>query len=216
MNWKKRVFESFKLYAITDLNSSGQGELKKVKEAYRGGADIIQLRSKALSDRDLLVLGFKMKELANRYRKLFFVNDRLDLALALGADGLHLGQDDMPLDEARRLCRKTGTHLWIGKSTHSIAQAVRAVKEGADYIGVGPVFQTPTKPGYRPVGLELVRKVREIINIPFVAIGGIQQNNINEVLESGATRIAVVRAVFHARNTYVATKKLRHQIEKRS
>ncbi len=213
MNWKKSVFENFKLYAITDIASPHEKIIQKVRQAYRGGADIIQLRSKKLSDCELLKIGSQIKALALRFRKLFFVNDRLDLALALGADGVHLGQDDMPLALARKLCRKAKTSLWIGKSTHSLEQAVEAEREGADYIGVGPIFETPTKPHYGPVGLKLIRQVKQKIKIPFVVIGGIHPENIHNVLTSGAERVAVVRAIFQARNVYAATKKLRTQIE---
>ena len=119
----------------------------------------------------------------------------------------HLGQDDLPIAEARRIWR--GRRLILGKSTHSLAQARRAEREGADYIGVGPVFRTPTKPGYAPVGLKLVRQVSRSVRIPFVAIGGIDASNVARVLRAGAKRVAVVRAVFGARDTFAASKELK-------
>ena len=212
MSWKKSVFKSFKLYAVTDIKTADEPILEKVRAAYQGGADIVQLRSKTLSDRKLCEIGKGIKRLAARYRKLFFVNDRLDLALATGADGLHLGQEDLPIESVRMICEKMGRSLWIGKSTHSLAQALKAQKEGADYIGVGPIFSTPTKPGCPTVGLDLIQQVKSKIKIPFVAIGGINEKNIAQVCEAGAERIAVVRAIFSRENIYAAAKQLRAQL----
>ena len=212
MNWKKKVFADFSLYAVTDLYDEGPGIYKRVEAAYRGGADIIQLRSKTLSDAALFRIGIHFRRIADQFHKLFFVNDRPDLALAVRADGVHLGQDDLPLSAARRILR--GKKVWVGRSTHSLEEAVAAMKEGADYIGVGPIFKTPTKPAYRPVGLELIREVKRRIRIPFVCIGGIDQNNIHEVLEAGAGRAAVVRAVFGAANIYQATQILQEAIRR--
>jgi thiamine-phosphate pyrophosphorylase len=214
MNWKKQVFENFKLYAITDLKSPDPSWVEKIAAAFRGGADIVQLRSKTLSDRELYALGLQIRELANSYKKLFFVNDRLDLALAVEADGIHLGQEDLPIAAVRRICQQARYSLCIGKSTHSLEQAVAAEKEGANYVGVGPIFGTPTKPDYQPVGLGLIRKVQAAVKIPFVAIGGIDETNLASVLEAGASRIALVRAIFGAEDIYEAAKKLREQIEK--
>ncbi len=213
MTWKKEAFKNFKLYAVTNLTGPEAGVARKVQRAYLGGADIVQLRSKNVSDRSLLQIGACMRELADGYGKLFFVNDRPDLAIVLKADGLHLGQDDMPIAVARRLCRLAKAPLWIGKSTHSLSQALEAQKEGADYIGVGPIFGTPTKPDYKPVGLDLIRQLKRKIKIPFVVIGGIDETNLHKVLEAGATRVAFVRAIFQARDIYDAAKKLRRQIE---
>lgn len=213
MNSKKHVFENFKLLAITDLKSFEPDTLLKIEAAYAGGADIIQLRSKTLPDKDMIALGLMMRRLADKYEKLFFVNDRMDLALMTGADGVHLGQEDMSLAYARDICKKVGATLWIGKSTHSIDQALAAVQEGADYIGVGPIFATPTKPGRVPVGLDLIREVRKRVALPLVAIGGIDEDNLDQVLEAGATRIAVVRAVFASSNVFEAAESLRQHVE---
>ena len=213
MNWKKSLFANFRLYAVTDLKTADPDILEKIDAAYRGGADIVQLRSKTLTDRELLSLAKKARALADRRRKLFFMNDRVDLALAAGADGVHLGQEDFPVEEALQLCRRAGAKLFIGKSTHSLEQARTAVCEKVDYIGVGPVFETPTKPGRAPVGLELVRQIHRKVKIPFVAIGGIDPTNIDRVLAAGADRIAVVRAVFAAADVCAATGKLRKKID---
>lgn len=211
MNWKKKAFDNFKLYAVTDLGEEDPDIFRKVEEACRGGADIVQLRSKTLSDGALYRIGVRFRRIADRHRRLFFVNDRPDLALAVKADGVHLGQEDLPLEGVRRILR--GKKLWVGRSTHSLKEALAAVREGVDYIGVGPIFGTPTKPDYRPVGLGLIRQVRQRVNIPFVCIGGIDRHNVGQVLAAGARRVAVVRAVFGERDVYQATVKLRKAME---
>lgn len=208
MTWQKRVFEDFRLYAVTDLNSKNPEELRKIESAYAGGADIIQLRSKTLCDAALIRLGLKMRQCANRYRKLLFINDRIDVALAVQADGVHLGQEDMPLVVAQKIASQAGAEFLFGKSTHDIRQALAAVKEGADYIGVGPVFKTPTKPNARAVGLRFVRQAAKRIRIPWVAIGGINLENAPRVLDAGAYRIAVVRAIFSQPNPKQAAQQL--------
>lgn len=213
MNWKKKAFENFKLYAVTDLHPESRDVLKKIEAAYRGGVDIVQLRSKTLSDRSLYELGLKIRGIAARYKKLFFVNDRPDLAVSVSADGVHLGQEDLSIAAVRKLARHAAKPFWIGKSTHRLSQALAAVREGADYIGVGPVFTTPTKPDYPPQGLSFIRQVSGKIQIPFVAIGGIDSINIDSVLAAGARRIAVVRAIFGAQDACSAAKKIREKIE---
>jgi len=213
MDWQENVFRGFQLYAVTDLRTAGPEVLKKIEQAYRGGTDIVQLRSKVLSDGALIRLGLKIGKIAAKHRKLFFVNDRVDLALVTGAHGVHLGQDDMPVGIARNLARKAGRNLWVGKSTHSLPQALQAVTEGADYIGVGPVFATPTKPHARSVGLQFVKQAAARVRIPWVAIGGIDLENLRSLISAGATRIAVVRAVFAARDPERAARELKHKIE---
>ena len=200
MDWKKKVFEGFRLYAVTDLKIESPDVLKKIEQAYRGGTDIVQLRSKVLADAPLIRLGQRIKQIADKNRKLFFMNDRLDLALVTGAEGVHLGQDDMPVHVARRLAQQAGRKIWVGKSTHNMKQALAAVSEGADYIGVGPIFATPTKPHAKSVGLRFVRQAAARIRIPWVAIGGIDLGNIRDVTRAGAARVAAVRAIFGARD----------------
>ncbi len=213
MNWKKSVFENFKLYAVTDIKIPDPAILDKIEAAYLGSVDIVQLRSKTLSDRELVALGSKIRMIADHHRKLFFVNDRTDLALAVSADGIHLGQDDLPIASARAICAKAGAPLWIGKSTHNLGQALAAVHEGADYIGVGPIFETPTKPQTKAVGLELIRQLSAKVHIPFVVIGGIDQTNVDQVLEAGAKRIAAVRAIFGAPDVLEAARRFRHRLD---
>ena len=213
MNWKRKVFASFKLYGVTDVREESRDILKKIDRAYAGGADIIQLRSKTLEDGALYRLGLAIRKIADRRKRLFFVNDRLDLALAVMADGIHLGQEDLPVAAVRKILKRVGIPMWIGKSTHNGAQARKAEAEGPDYIGIGPVFSTPTKPDYTPAGLARVRQAAAKIRIPWVAIGGIDLSNIETVLQAGARRIAVVRALFEKENTYEAACELRKKIE---
>ena len=213
MGWKKKVFDDFRLYAVTDLKTESPDALKEIEAAYRGGADIVQLRSKVLTDAALMRLGSRIKKIAEKNRKLFFVNDRIDLVLAIGADGVHLGQEDMPVSVARRLAKQAGLKIRIGKSTHSLKQALAAVNDGVDYIGVGPVFATPTKPHMKSVGLRFVKQAAIKIRIPWVAIGGIDHGNIRDVIAAGASRVAVVRAIFAAKDPERAVRELKHQLE---
>lgn len=212
MNWKRKVFKNFKLYAVTDIRSEDAEILKKIEAAYRGGADIVQLRSKTLTDAAFYRLGIRARQIANRFRKLLFVNDRPDLALAIEADGVHLGQEDLPTEGVRKILGKK--EIFVGRSTHNLPQALRAAGEGVDYIGIGPIFETPTKPGYRPVGLDLIRQVKRRVQIPFVCIGGIDANRLGEVLEAGARRVAVVRAIFSAPDVFQAARTLKEGLEK--
>ena len=212
MNWKKECLRNFKLYAITDLKEEDPRVVSQITGALRGGVDIIQLRSKTLSDRTLLVLGKKIRRVTRSLKKIFIINDRIDLMLAIDADGVHLGQEDLPIGIARRMIGNRDKI--IGCSTHNLEQAIAAKHEGADYIGFGPIFRTPTKSNYQPVGLEAIRKVVECARIPVVCIGGIDSTNINQVMSAGATRIAVVRAIFSAKNSYQAARELRGVVER--
>lgn len=210
--WKIKRFEGFKLYAVTDVEPDSPEILKKINDVCRGGADILQLRSKSLLDKEFLQLGKEVRKIADRWQKLFFVNDRLDLALACGADGVHVGQDDLPVTKIREILKSMNRFLWIGLSTHSLNQAKQAKLEKPDYIGVGPIFETPTKPDYGCVGLELIRKVQKEINLPFVCIGGISEKNLPDVLAEGATRIAMVRGLFNQRDIYETSQRIRKQL----
>ncbi|OGX04292.1 MAG: thiamine-phosphate diphosphorylase [Omnitrophica bacterium RIFCSPLOWO2_12_FULL_50_11] len=210
MDWKRKCLRNFKLYAITDLTQQDPEILEKINAALRGGVDVIQLRSTALSDRVLFELGRKIRDVTRRQKKLFIVNDRTDLMLAVDADGVHLGQDDLPIKQARRIIGHS--KKIIGRSTHSLEQAVEAEGDGADYIGFGPLFRTPTKPTYTPVGLRMIPQVLRRVSIPVVFIGGIDSSNVQSVLQAGANRVAVVRAIFSAQNPYRAAKRLRSKI----
>ena len=154
---------------------------------------MIQLRDKRAGPRQLLPQAREMARLCRDRGVRFIVNDRLDLALAADADGVHLGQDDLPPRAARKLL---GSRKILGISTHSLEQAVRAAENGADYLGIGPIFATATKStGYEPVGCEMIRQLRSRIDLPLLAIGGITLDNVGEVIRAGATGAAVISAI---------------------
>ena len=186
-----------KLYLVTNSDSfeSEDEFLDAIASALEGGVDILQLREKTMSAKKILELGKKIKQLCLQYGTTFIVNDRIDIAALLEADGVHLGQDDLDVQAARDIL---GANTIIGVSTHAPEQALKAVEDGADYIGVGPVFATPTKQGRIPVGLEYAKWAAENIKIPAFAIGGIDLENCNKVLATGINRIAVVRAIINA------------------
>lgn len=168
-----------------------------VSAQIRGGADVIQLREKEMSKKDRLELGLKLRALTRQEGVLFIVNDDLDLALILDADGVHLGQDDIPIRFARPLMKDK----IIGVSTHSLGQAEEAVASGADYIGVGPVFETVTKEDREElVGLNLLSKIKDICPIPYVAIGGMGKDNIASLAKAGCHRVAVISDIMLAPN----------------
>lgn len=196
-NLNKYRLQDKKLYLVTDRSQFDTQDafLDAVASALQGGVQILQLREKSANAKEFVELGKKVRELCSLYNSLFIINDRVDIAHIVGADGVHLGQDDVDIHSARHLLGKDAI---VGLSTHSPEQALKAVELGADYIGVGPVFETPTKPGRKSVGLEYVEWASENIEIPWYAIGGINLENTNEVISAGASRIAVVRAIINA------------------
>ena len=173
------------------------------------GVDIVQLRMKTADEAAVLRAAQATARLCSAHGALFILNDRPDLAARVGADGVHLGQDDMPVAQARELL---GARPLIGRSTHSPAQIEAAAELAVDYIGVGPVHATPTKPGRPAVGLELVSYAAAHAARPFFAIGGIDLDNVAAVRAAGAERIAVVRAVSEAEDPAVAARRLRAAI----
>jgi thiamine-phosphate pyrophosphorylase len=173
------------------------------------GVGMVQLRDRTLSDRELLSAARRCARVCKRMRVPFIVNDRADIALAARADGLHVGQDDIPVPEARALLGPTAI---IGLSTHSPGQIDAAAGSGADYIGVGPIHATPTKAGRPAVGLELVRYAAAHAAQPFFAIGGIEPGNVAQVVAAGGTRISVLRCITQARDPAAAVGALRAAI----
>jgi thiamine-phosphate pyrophosphorylase len=182
------------LCVITDPTLAlGRDHVAIAEAALAGGADMIQLRDKAGSLRDLLPRARAIQALCRARRAIFIVNDRVDLALAVDADGAHVGQEDLPAESARRLL---GPRRLLGVSTHSLAQAEAAQRAGADYIGFGPMFATGTKDtGYAPRSLDALRGIRQVVALPILAIGGISLENVAEVIAAGATAPAVISAV---------------------
>lgn len=180
-----------------------------IREAVEGGADVIQLREKQLDDRALLARAKEIRELTRRLGALFIVNDRPDIALLAEADGVHLGQEDVPLQEARRLL---GPEALIGVSTHDMSQLRRAILEGAGYIGVGPTFPSATKSFASLSGLDYVREAMAATSLPAFALGGITLDNVGEAIAAGARRIAVSQAICGAKDPRAAAQALKRAL----
>jgi len=184
----------------------GRPALAVVRAVAEGGARIVQLREKRLGMREYYELALAAREICDAHDLLLIINDHLDLALAVGADGVHLGQDDLPLAVARRLA----PDLLLGASTHSRAEALRAQDEGADYVNLGPLFATQTKQvPSPPLGLGILDEVPPLLHIPFTVMGGIKAKHLPELLAHGARRIAMVTEITEADNIAARVRELR-------
>ncbi len=205
MKLRKHLLKRSRLYLILDKPTLSKRSLENIYSALRGKIGLIQLRDKQGAKSDVLDLASKLSKRLKKSKTLFIVNDYVDVAIACGADGLHLGQDDLSVKEARRIL---GKDKIIGVSCHNLAQALKAQSQGADYIGIGPIYSTPTKPEYKPIGLKILRQLKGKIKIPYFAIGNIHSGNITEVVASGAGRIAVCRPILKAADPKAAAKRL--------
>jgi len=201
-----------RLYLLLTDRLCPRGVGPVAQGAIAGGVDVIQLREKEMNDQRRLMLAKMAREWARAAGKLFIVNDRPDLAALVAADGVHLGQDDLPVAAARRI---VGSKALIGVSTHSIEQARRAVGEGADYLGVGPVFASTTKEFSDFAGLDFVQQAAAEIRIPWFAIGGISSGNLPQLQDAGATRVAVSSAICSAENPEAAARALAGSLRSR-
>lgn len=197
--------QALRLYLIADPEHA-PGPLEAiVTEALSGGVTAVQLRAKRLSDREALALAERLMTRCRAAGALFFVNDRLDLALASGTDGVHLGVDDLPLEAARRLAPR----LLIGYSPETDEQTRAALARGADYLGVGPVFGTATKPDAgTAIGIATIKRRATLADIPLIGIGGITADNAGSVIEAGAVGVAVVSAILRATDPAAAARRL--------
>jgi thiamine-phosphate pyrophosphorylase len=193
---RREKLARMRLYVITGDDGDEVETARIVEAALDGGATVIQLRKKSMPMPEQYRLAVALRTLTSEHEALLIINDHPDLAIAADADGVHLGQDDLPPDVVRALPGFEGR--LIGRSTHSLEQAKAGIAEGADYIAVGPVYPTPTKAGRPAVGTGLVSQVAAIADRPFVAVGGIDHDNAPAVVEAGARAIAVVRAVYDA------------------
>jgi thiamine-phosphate pyrophosphorylase len=200
----RRRLDNARLYFVVDARPHGTDPEPLLEAALRGGVDIVQLREKDADDETVLAAASTFRALCDRYGALFILNDRPDLAVRANADGVHLGQDDMPVEEARAI---VGEELLVGLSTHSPEQIQAAAR--VDYIGVGTIFGTPTKPRNAAAGLDLVRAAARLATLPWFAIGGIDPGNVGEVAAAGAARVAVVRAIRDASAPEAAVRALR-------
>lgn len=205
-NYRHQQLQSAPLYLVT----SPEPEILKVVEAaLKGGLTLVQYRDKEGQDSDRLEKAHRLCQLCHQYNALFIVNDRVDIALAVDADGVHLGQHDAPVAFAREIL---GSHKIVGRSTTNKQELNKAIAERADYVGVGPFYETPTKPGKASIGKEYIDYVTAKCPVPWFAIGGIDLNNLNGVLTTGAQRVAVVRAIMQAEQPTQVTRQFLSQL----
>ncbi len=186
------------LYGIVDTGYVGRVELAEMtRSLLRGGADLIQLRAKKESPEEILLIAKELAPFCRRAGVPFILNDHPELVREAGADGTHVGQEDLSVAEARKLA---GPDSIIGKSTHSVEQAVAAAAESPDYIGFGPLFATPTKPDYTPIGTGEIRKIHAALSLPIFCIGGIKLTNLPDVVNAGARRVVIVSDLLNSQD----------------
>lgn len=203
-------FSEVDIYPVTGRSLWGDmRDEEAIAELARGGAKIVQLREKNLKTRDYYDLAVLYRIETRRHGMALIINDRLDIALAAEADGVHLGADDLPVRAARELL---GPSAIIGGSSHSVEEALMVQDEGATYVNIGPLFPTPTKPGAKPVGLEEVKKVASVLSIPFTVMGGVTLENLDSALSAGAKKIGVVSAIFGSGDIESATREFKRRI----
>ncbi|HEV3408951.1 MAG TPA: thiamine phosphate synthase [Chthoniobacterales bacterium] len=191
-----RSLDQCRLYGIVDVGYVSAADAPRVtREMLRGGIDVIQLRAKARSLDEIARLGAELHRITADSAVPLVINDHAEVARESGAEGVHVGQDDRAVAEARAI---SGERCFIGKSTHSLEQAMAAEAEGADYIGFGPLFATPTKPDYTPIGLEQIRRAHELVSLPIFCIGGIKLENLAQVIAAGAQRVVIVSGLLQA------------------
>ena len=205
-NYRHQQLQNAALYLVT---SPEPEILKTVEAALKGGLTLVQYRDKEAKDSDRLDKAYQLCQLCHQYNALFIVNDRVDIALAVDADGVHLGQHDAPVAFAREIL---GSHKIVGRSTTNKQELNKAIAERADYVGVGPFYETPTKPGKAAAGTEYISYVQAKCPVPWFAIGGIDLNNLEAVLTTGAQRIAVVRAIMQAEQPTQVTRQFLSQL----
>jgi thiamine-phosphate pyrophosphorylase len=187
-----------RLYGIIDLGYVERRDAARiVAQMIEGGVDLIQLRGKEKSISELMELSAELHELTVQSFTPLIVNDYAEIARQVPVEGVHIGQDDAPIEIVRQ---KAAREILVGKSTHSLEQARSAQREGADYIGFGPIFATPTKPDYPAIGLHHIRRVHAEVNLPIFCIGGINIDNLQNVIDAGAKRVVMVSALLKAHN----------------
>lgn len=197
--------KDFGLYLITDSKLTRKTVLDDVKAAIKGGVKIVQYREKEASTRQMIKEVEEIRKICQKNNVLFIVNDRIDVALAVNADGVHISEEDMPYKYARKLLE----NKIIGLSAHSVTQALNNQKMGADYTSIGPIYHTTTKkPPRKPIGLNPIRQLKNKLKIPFVAIGGINETNIQDVFQAGAKNIAMISGIVAKNDVKGAVEKI--------
>jgi len=206
---KKDLLHRIRLYVLI----SSSIVTKSVKETSRlvidGGADAIQLREKTISDSEFISLAGEVRDITTKRGSFLIINDRVHIAREINADGVHLGQQDINALEARNII---GDEKIIGVSTHNVIQARQAQKDGADYIAIGPIYPTSTKDHEPSVGIEIIREISRTVSIPFIAIGAITLDNLDEILKAGASRVAVCSAIIGAKDIYSTTRQFKEKL----
>lgn len=211
MKSKKKLLLNSRLYLILDKDTCPGGDVAGIfRQVSKSGIDMVQLRENTACNREFLRDARIIRRLSRECGIIYIVNNRADIALLSDADGLHLGQSDLTLNDARKLL---GRNKIFGISCHNLSETLKAQDEGADYIGIGPVFQTKTKPDSQPLNLSLLKKINRKIKIPYFVIGGIDSSNIRAIISSGAKRFAVCRAICHAKNVKKAASDLKKLID---
>ncbi len=201
-----------RLYAVTDRSWVGiQTLLEQIESSLLGGTTLVQLREKDLSDDEFIQEAKSVKRLCEHFGVPLLINDNVNVALRSGADGVHLGQDDLPLQEARKML---GPNKIIGISTHTVEEAMEAERGGADYVGVGSVFATQTKLDANVLSIDYIREICQAVNIPVVAIGGIKEENMDVLRNTGVAGIAVVSAIFGQPDIEMATLRLKEYADR--
>jgi thiamine-phosphate pyrophosphorylase len=201
---------NFNLYLITDRKQTKLPLLEAVRLALQGGVRAIQVREKDLAIRELLALAWELRSLTNEFGAKLFINDRVDVAVAIDADGVHLGHESMPVDAVRKI---VGPKMFIGVSTHNLDEAKNAEAGGADFVTFGPIFSTPSKKSYgAPVGVEALRTVKKHVQIPVFGLGGIRIDTTSQVLQAGADGIAMISAIVSADDIAQAAHDMVHEI----
>ena len=207
---QKQLIDNLFLVLITDRNQCKQPFIDTVRFALKGGIKTVQLREKGLATNELYSLACELRKITSDFKANLIVNDRVDIALAVEADGVHLGWQSLPFDIVRKLL---GFEKLIGVSTHNRQEALQAQEYGADYITFGPIFDTPSKAGFlNPTGPEEIRKLKNKVEIPVIALGGINKKNVETVLNKGADGIAVISSITQADNPEEAARCLCNKI----
>jgi thiamine-phosphate pyrophosphorylase len=207
---RRQMFQQVDVYPVTcEELSEGRSNLEVLEAVIRGGAKIIQLREKEYQKKDLYHLALNFREMTAKAGVLLIINDHVDIALGVEADGVHLGQEDLPLTVARQLAPE----LLIGASTHSLEDALQAQKDGADYVNIGPIFPTRTKEGVeRVLGPEAIATISPHVEVDFTVMGGINEDNIEQVLVKGARKVAMVTAITKAKDIAEKVRSLKEKI----
>lgn len=201
------------LYLITDQYIvKALSHVQIAEKALLGGVRFIQYREKQLSKRESYKIALQLREITRKYNAVLIINDDIDIALAVDADGVHLGQEDIPVQIARKIL---GESKIIGLSTHSLKQAEEAQGSGADYIAIGPIFRSTTKDVREPLGPDIIKEIKKISRLPVIAIGGINENNIEDIMKAGADSAAVISAIIAKEDIIATVKGFIRKIESR-